>query len=293
MAAPQIPWPAQQQSGVFTRTQAYDAGWTRRQVRRRLEVGHWKVVAGAALAVAALEVGAWQLAQAVLLSWPGAVVSHEVAGRLWGFPIRDGLTATATVPGGRKIVGQRARVRRLTLDPAEVVRLGRLPVTAQRRTAVDLLASLPWDDTRNLWAWLSTRDRLSLDDLRGAALARRTWLGTGQLHRLVGVSAGGSLSAAEDLLHSLLRAAGLWGWVANARVALGSRTVVVDVLFASSRLVIEVDGWSTHGGREAFQRDRSNGNALTAAGYVLLRFTWDDLTRRPELVLATIRAALG
>jgi very-short-patch-repair endonuclease len=293
MAAPQIPVPAQQQAGVFTRTQAYDAGWTRRQVRRRLEVGHWQVVAGAAIAVGGLEIGAWQLAQAVLLSWPGAVVSHDVAGRLWGFPIRVGETATATSPAGRKLVGQRATVRRLSLGPEEVVRMGRVPVTAQRRTAVDLLASLAWGDARNLWAWLSTRERLTLDDVRGAALARRTWLGTGQLHRLVAVSTGGSLSAAEDRLHALLRAAGLGGWAPNARVVLGSRTVVVDVLFASRRLVIEVDGWSTHGGREAFQRDRSNGNALTAAGYVVLRFTWDDLTRRPEAVLATIQAALG
>jgi hypothetical protein len=54
-----VPFAAVNQRGLFTRPQAYDDGWTVRQVKRRLAVGHWWVVAGAALAARSTEVGSW------------------------------------------------------------------------------------------------------------------------------------------------------------------------------------------------------------------------------------------
>jgi very-short-patch-repair endonuclease len=43
---------------------------------------------------------------------------------------------------------------------------------------------------------------------------------------------------------------------------------------------------------QRFRTDRFKGNALVGAGWTLLRFTWHDLTNRPEYVIAQIRAAL-
>ncbi|MDP9221070.1 MAG: type IV toxin-antitoxin system AbiEi family antitoxin domain-containing protein, partial [Actinomycetota bacterium] len=82
-----VPFEAVNQRGTFTRQQAYDEGWDARQVRRRLDAGRWKVVAGSALAAGQCEVGPWQLAFAVVLTWPGAVISHQLAGALHGFPV--------------------------------------------------------------------------------------------------------------------------------------------------------------------------------------------------------------
>jgi very-short-patch-repair endonuclease len=58
-------------------------------------------------------------------------------------------------------------------------------------------------------------------------------------------------------------------------------------------LVVELDGWAYHRDRRAFQHDRLKGNALLAAGWKLLRFTHDDVTRRPEQVAAHIQAQLS
>jgi very-short-patch-repair endonuclease len=44
---------------------------------------------------------------------------------------------------------------------------------------------------------------------------------------------------------------------------------------------------------EHFQRDRRRQNRLIAAGWTVLRFTWWDLTERPDDVLAQIRAAVA
>ena len=65
-----------------------------------------------------------------------------------------------------------------------------------------------------------------------------------------------------------------------------------DLAWPGVRLLIEVDGWETHGSREAFQDDRRRDAMMVAMGWRVLRFTWDDIVNRPEYVLTTIRRAL-
>jgi very-short-patch-repair endonuclease len=64
----------------------------------------------------------------------------------------------------------------------------------------------------------------------------------------------------------------------------------VDVYFATHGLVVETDGWETHGTRRAFQDDRAKDAALTAAGYTVMRFTWRRLRDDPQTVADRIRA---
>jgi very-short-patch-repair endonuclease len=55
--------------------------------------------------------------------------------------------------------------------------------------------------------------------------------------------------------------------------------------------VIEFDGWRAHSSRGSFVHDRRRQNRLVAAGYVVLRFTWDDLMEQPGEVVRQIRLA--
>ena len=57
--------------------------------------------------------------------------------------------------------------------------------------------------------------------------------------------------------------------------------------------MIEVDGYQTHGHYQAFQRDRAKANRLVSAGFVVLRFTWHQLTQRPMQVVAEIARTLA
>jgi very-short-patch-repair endonuclease len=57
--------------------------------------------------------------------------------------------------------------------------------------------------------------------------------------------------------------------------------------------VIEVDGYGAHGHWAAFQRDRARDNKLVAAGFVVLRFTWHQLTQRPMQVVAEVVRTLA
>lgn len=118
--------------------------------------------------------------------------------------------------------------------------------------------------------------------------------GTPALVRLLRTVSTGAASVAELRLHRLLRGAGLTGWAANVDIEVGGRVIAVaDVLFPAERLILEVDGWSSHRGREAFVTDRRRQRALSLAGYLVLRFTWDDLVGRPEETLEEIRDALA
>ena len=53
---------------------------------------------------------------------------------------------------------------------------------------------------------------------------------------------------------------------------------------------METDSWLAHANQIAFQADRSQTNALQLAGWLVLRFTWADLTRRAAHVAAVNQA---
>jgi len=43
----------------------------------------------------------------------------------------------------------------------------------------------------------------------------------------------------------------------------------------------------------AFERDRERQNVLTLQGWLVLRFTWEQITQRPGEVLAAVLAAVA
>jgi very-short-patch-repair endonuclease len=300
------------QAGVFTAWQAVQEGWSYPRIRRRLDAGLWVPVLGRGITVAGGELSAQQFGWAAHLSVPSGVVSHLSAGAVHGFPSTDLAAGTGTGSTGTGSTGtgsaraaaghviarvHRApagvHVHREQLTNAERVWIGGLPLTSRRRTAIDCLSLLDWDAAVGLWAWLLTRGILTVEELGAAVRDRVGRRGVPILLRLLDLGRTGAASVAEHRLHRLLRAAGLDGWQANVPLADGTGLIaVVDVLFAAARLVIEVDGFAAHRERERFVSDRRRHNRLVAAGYTVLRMTWDDLRDRPDVVLTQIRQSL-
>jgi len=89
---------------------------------------------------------------------------------------------------------------------------------------------------------------------------------------------------AERLLVKHLRRAGITGWVLGHPLGPYS----IDLAFPAARLAVEVDGWAWHTDPARFAADRHKGNAITRAGWDLLRFTWHDLDGRPAACLREI-----
>jgi len=96
-------------------------------------------------------------------------------------------------------------------------------------------------------------------------------------------------SAAERLVVRLLRGAGIGGWVLGHPFGPWR----IDLAFPDAKVAVEIDGWAWHVDQDRFANDRRKGNALVRAGWVVLRFTWHDLTKTPHSVVAQIVAALA
>ena len=67
----------------------------------------------------------------------------------------------------------------------------------------------------------------------------------------------------------------------------------VDFLWPKAGLIVETDGWATHGTRSKFETDRNRDAWLATQGYRVIRFTWRQLRDDPATVVATLKALLG
>lgn len=280
---------------VFTAAEARAAGETPAQVRHRIATGAWVLVAGRGLRLADEPAHPRDAALAAWLTWPDGVVCRESALRLH---LPQGPTELAETPVHMWVPTRRRAFaglvpHRFTLphDDLETFRDGR--ATALERSAIDALGRMARADADRLLAWLMTRRVVSRDTLEVWLVRHPRMWGNQQLRDLLTGAASGALSAAERRLHELLGAAGIRGWHANVTIR-DSRGVIgaVDVLFPGASVAVEVDGRAYHGAVQ-FQSDRERRNRMVLAGYLVLHFTWHDLTMRGDVVISQIRAALA
>jgi very-short-patch-repair endonuclease len=67
----------------------------------------------------------------------------------------------------------------------------------------------------------------------------------------------------------------------------------VDLLWPRERVVVEVDGFDWHRDRTAFERDRYRDGILAAAGFLVVRVTWRQITREPQALLVRLARVLA
>ena len=63
----------------------------------------------------------------------------------------------------------------------------------------------------------------------------------------------------------------------------------VDAFWPAHRLIVELDSWTFHRGRRAFERDRERDAALQVAGWRVIRITWRRLNERPQETAVLLR----
>jgi very-short-patch-repair endonuclease len=68
----------------------------------------------------------------------------------------------------------------------------------------------------------------------------------------------------------------------------------VDFRFIDSIVILECDGWETHGrNKRRFEKDRVRDNELTARGWIVVRFTYRGITRHAAREAERIRGILS
>jgi very-short-patch-repair endonuclease len=67
---------------------------------------------------------------------------------------------------------------------------------------------------------------------------------------------------------------------------------LVDVVWPEHRLIVEVDGFKWHRGKRAFGNDRKRDRMLIRAGWIVVRFTDDQVDEDPAAVAAELSELL-
>ena len=120
--------------------------------------------------------------------------------------------------------------------------------------------------------------------------------GTGRLREVLGRGLAGQNIPRTELERrflALCRRAGLPLPEVNVWMAVDGEEIKVDFLWREQRLIVEVDGFETHRTRQAFGRDRRRDRVLAVHGWRVIRFTWEDPTRRPGHVSEVLARLLA
>lgn len=285
---------AARQYSLAHRHQLLDLGMTPRQIHARLAAGWLTPLHQSVYLVGNAGPSPEQaLLAACLATGSEAVASHRSAAALWGLRGVDAPGPEITLWADRHRPIRGVKVHRTgLLEPVDISRVHRIPVTTPARTLLDLGAVAP---------------ALVVESALEDALMRRLVtfaLLTATLERLGGPGRNGAgvlralveerdpataptQSMLEDLFR-VVRRGGLPAPVRRYEVA----GVRLDGAYPDVRLGLEADSRIWHGGRLDVQRNTDKANLLLAQGWRVLRFTWFHLTRRARYVVSSVQRQL-
>jgi very-short-patch-repair endonuclease len=283
---------ARAQHGVITTAQLASAGFGRSAIARRVR-GQWLVRIHEGVYRIGVLAGPFAGEMAALLACgPLSVIGHRSAVVVTGLRWRYSGPVEVVLPHEVQLGRAGVRCRRVAALAADeiVVRHG-LRVTAPARTLVDVAATTSRADLERLAEEILFQRLASPADILDAVGRGAGRPGIRKLRAIADLLDEESFtrSEAERRLKTLLRSAGL----PMPRMNVKRAGWEVDAVWDRQRLVVEVDGYRSHGTRPQFERDREKDARMMLAGYRVLRFTWRQITREPAFVVATITTALG
>jgi very-short-patch-repair endonuclease len=212
------------------------------------------------------------------------VVSYTSAATAWGLPLLVRPEKPhVTVPAHRRPrPGRPAELHWAAVSHEE--RDARL--TGLLRTVLDCSRLLPFGEALAL-----ATGRLAKEELEAAAEAMR---GPGRPNavRVAATAITRSESFLESMLRSLLIGAGIEDFEPQVVVYAGGIRVRVDLGHRAARIALEAEGYEFHGSPGAFAADCRRYDDLVAAGWLVLRFTYQQVIGDPVWVIETVRAAL-
>lgn len=289
---------AAEQHGLISRGQARAEGLPLKAIEWRVSTGRWSAVQPGVYRPRSAPTSWHQrLMAAVLRGGRDALASHRAAAALWRL---DGINERAieiSVPCARRIRGALVH-RRARSDNPRSTELDRIPATHIERTIIDLAAVVSSDRAGGALDDALRRGLVSVKRMERVldALSTRGRKGAGAVRTLLAQRDqldGLAESRLEASMLQVLRRRRLPLPEAQYRVVEGGRVIArLDFAYPSARIGIETDGYRWHGGRERWARDIRRENRLKLLGWTLLRFSWEDVRERPEVVASQVSAVL-
>lgn len=219
------------------------------------------------------------------------VLCHRSAALAWGWAVRTVPDRPdVALPRSRRVAPGRVaglRVHRVDLHPDDVVD-GR---TSRDRTLVDCLRHLPFAEAlaiadSALRAGSTSSHLLALGrDARGP--------GSAVVRDVAAIADGRAANPFESSLRAIcLDVPGL-DVVPQVDVRAPHWLGRPDLVDERLELALEADSFAWHGDRAALHRDANRYNAFVAAGWAVLRFSWEEVLLHPERVRSTLEAVVA
>lgn len=287
---------AASQGGVVTRRQAINSGLSPNQIDGRVRTGRWRVVTSGGYRLFDMP-GEFDLVKSATALLPRAFASHFSAARIHGMTMLKGeptsvivhTRTTHTFPG---VLVHRCH----DLQPDHVTSVLGIPVTTIARTVVDVASSISPKHLEIVVDDNIAAQRVTHREIREVldAVARKGKPGVRKLRSILDGREGVAIapSTLEARGNKLLREAGIVTFLTEYAIPWDPLRRF-DVAIPENRLAVEWDSRRWHMQAQAFASDRRRDREVVTNGWRILRFTWDDVHRQPQLVIDTVLAALA
>jgi hypothetical protein len=287
------------QGGGFARRQVLDLGVDDKLIERRCEAGAWMRVRPGVYVVGGLPPSR---TTSVWIAWleigPHAVRSHECAAEVRGLhPVPSGRLVFTSHHGDHHKIPDVTVHQLKDLLPHHTSDADGLPTTTAARTIVDLAAVCGFERLRQILE-NGVNDDVTTDDEVGAVLhevARPGKWGVKKLQRVLATRAPGDPvpdSVLERLLLDALLSAGLPLPVPQfPHPGRDPGRGRVDFAYPEAKLILEADGRRWHQRVADVRRDRARDIEAARAGWLTMRFMWEELSSDPaDSALAVVEA---
>jgi Transcriptional regulator, AbiEi antitoxin/Protein of unknown function (DUF559) len=269
---------AAKQNGNINRAQLLGLGLDDDAIRYRVKIGRLFRVFRGVYSVGRRPVTALEWASAAVLACgAGAALSHGSAMALWGYWRHWDKPYEVTVVGDRRTKGIRVH-RSTTLRRQDMTKQLGIRVTTPARTILDIS---PRQSDRAFKRTVSNALHslwLTADQLAEAVGRHRNLPAAKRVAQLLGLPGTPTRSGWEDEFPVFCERYGLPAPVMG--VPIGG--YIVDAMFVAERVIVELDSWSYHGDKIAFETDRERDAYMLARGLVTVRVTEERLDGRPR-----------
>lgn len=283
---------AERQHGLATYRQMRELGLSNGHIHRASKASRLRRVHRGVYAVGHKKLSrCGRCLAAVLACGDGAVLSHRSAAWLWGFLPSFPAEPEVLVPSK----GHRRRAIRVYrtagLPDRDGAVVERIPVTSAARTLFDLTGVVSTRDRARAIDRAKRTGQLDLGAL-DSIIARRSRSTEARLLRealTLYRKPVHDRARSELLLIEALEKEGLPLPTINCWVEKWE----IDAYWEAERFAVEVDGWETHGSREAFESDRLRQEEMKLAGIDSIRISARRIETEPEQVARNLRTLLS
>jgi predicted transcriptional regulator of viral defense system len=290
---------AEAQHGALALEQFEALGLPRRVVQKRATAGRLhRIHQGVyALVPPSLLSRNGRVMAAVLSAGDGAAASYHASGALEELT-RPRKMIDVTMPGRSTRTREGVCIHRsTTLRPSDVTTVDGIPCTTVARTLLDLAEVLTDRGLERALDHAAAAETLDLAALHDQIEHNRTRPAAAKLRAAIERHIPGSTPTAgelEERMLALIRAANLPDPEVNVWLDLadGEPPIKADFLWRATGLIVETDGFETHGSRTAFESDRRRDQRALAAGFRPLRVTWRQLLYEPERVAGALASSM-